>query len=285
MHKLVLASISLLVLTNMVVLSGVAYNRSDAPLASLEMTERELPLHQPSGINRDDSGTALSLEWQVLTSNESASYLPLYYETPIWLDDAKLKTLGFDMAALNSDVAGVRDKTSQLAQKVILVLEFDGQAYQKAIARAERDVDRIPPNSSVFPNENLLQRQYKYEQILRNLEVSDTRLFVIDAGLDEEALLHQYGQRTNHFLVQGEIGVHYIKSILKGSIQRLYIEQIHAPLPFSKELRKLAVGKNPIGQNPTDWVEPLAPGYTVRLNFGKRFEPWIESVSPIGVLE
>ncbi len=275
MRRLVLVSISLLVLTNIVVLSGVAYNRSDAPLASLEMTERELPLYQPSLINRDNSGTALSLKWQVLTSKESASYLPLSYQTPLWLDHRKLKELGFDMAALNSDVAEVRDKTSQLTQKVILVLEYDGQAYQKAIARAERHVDRLPPYGSVFLSQNLLQRQYKYKQILRNLEVSDTRLFIVDAGLDEEALLQQYGQRTNYFLVQGEIGVHFSKGNLKGSIQRLYIEQIHAPLPYSKALRILATGKNPAS------VELPAPGYKVQLNFGKRFEPWIESVSPI----
>ena len=63
MHKLILACVSLLLLSNVVVLAGVAYNRSGEPLASIELTERELPLRVTYNSTDDDSGTALSLKW------------------------------------------------------------------------------------------------------------------------------------------------------------------------------------------------------------------------------
>ena len=51
MRKLIIASVVLLLLTNVVVLAGVAYNRSGAPLISIELTERELPIMDSASSN------------------------------------------------------------------------------------------------------------------------------------------------------------------------------------------------------------------------------------------
>jgi hypothetical protein len=59
MRKLLIAAVVLLLLANVVVLTGVAYNRSGEPLFSIELTERELPLMQSIGYEEENSGTTL----------------------------------------------------------------------------------------------------------------------------------------------------------------------------------------------------------------------------------
>ena len=97
MRKSLLASVLLLLLTNIVVLAGIAYNRSGEPLLSLELTERELPLMYSASSKEENSGTTLSLRWQILDPDEDWEYQNRTYGTPAWLDDKKLTELGFDI--------------------------------------------------------------------------------------------------------------------------------------------------------------------------------------------
>ena len=63
MRKLMLSAVLLLLVTNIVVLSGVAYNRAGEPVVSLELTERELTMVQSYRRTDENSGTALLLQW------------------------------------------------------------------------------------------------------------------------------------------------------------------------------------------------------------------------------
>jgi len=55
----------------------------------------------------------------------------------------------------------------------------------------------------------------------------------------------------------------------------VYIQQVHVPLPLSEQLMTLTNGEA-YASNRDDSIPPR---YKVRLNIGKRLEPWIESAA------
>lgn len=276
MRKLILASVFLLLLTNVVVLAGIAYNRSGDPLQSLELTERELPIRQSFNSKEENSGTTLSLQWQIFDPDEDPKYLLTRYGSPIWLDDEKLTELGFDMKEFKSDTDKYRHRASQLATEAVLVLEYQGENYHKALALAESKVDRLRQSAADDPDDNeLVDELNDYEELLTQFKVSRTRLYVIDAGLDKQALMQKYAGKNNCLLARGEIGLRWNEDEVSGRIRQLYIQQVHVPLPLSERLITLASGEDYSSYN----SNPIPPRYKVRLNIGKRLEPWIESVT------
>lgn len=276
MRKLILASVCLLLLTNIVVLAGIAYNRSGDPLQSLELTERELPIRQSFNSKEENSGTTLSLQWQIFDPDEAPKYLSTRYGSPIWLDDEKLTELGFDIKEFKSDTDKYRYRTSLLTTEAILVLEYQGENYQKALALVESKADRLRQSVVDTPDDDeLLDELNDYEELLTQFKVSHTRLYVIDAGLDKQALMQRYAGKNNYLLARGEIGLSWNEDEISGRIRQLYIQQVHVPLPLSERVITLANGEAYSSYN----NNPILPRYRVRLNIGKRLEPWIESVT------
>jgi hypothetical protein len=276
MRKLMLTCVLLLLLTNIVVLAGVAYNRSGEPLHSIELTERELPIRQFFNSNEENSGTTLSFKWQVLDKDEDQQYMSTTYGTPTWLDDEKLTALGFDMKKFKNDKDKYRHRTSHLATEVILALEYQGENYDKAVMLAEEKAEVLRQQVAEDPDdEDQLNEFSRYEEQLTRLKVSRTRLYVVDAGLDKQALMQKYAEQNNILLVRGEIGLHWNDNVVSGRIRQLYIQQVHAPLPLSEQLTTWTNGETYASYKNSS----IAPHYKVRLNIGKRLEPWIESVS------
>jgi hypothetical protein len=79
---------TVVVVTNAIVLLGIARNQDGQPLETIQRTERELPL-EPHG--KEDSGLSLRLQWQPFGSPNNDQYA--------WLDRMKLEELGFDCQA------------------------------------------------------------------------------------------------------------------------------------------------------------------------------------------
>ena len=276
MRKLVFACVLLLLLTNIVVLAGVAYNRSGEPLSSLELTERELPVLLSFSNTDENSGTTLALQWQILDPDNVPAYLISTYGTPAWLDDKKLTELGFEMKKLNSDTAKYRDRTSNLSTEVILVLEYEGEAYHKAVALAEDKVEKLRKQVADSPEDNIRLKELSDSEVqLIRLKKSQTHLYVIDADLDEQVLMRKYAGKNNILLARGEIGLSWSEDEISGLIRQMFIGQVHVPLPFSEQLTNLTAGKTYSAYN----KKPIPPRYKVRLNIGKRLEPWIESLT------
>ena len=275
MGKFTITSVILLLLSNAMVLAGVAYNRSGEPVISIELTERELPVNQSFSVNDENSGTTLSLKWQVLDSDEDSYYMTTTYGTPEWLDDNKLTELGFDMNVLKSDADKFRSRTSNLSAEAILVLEYQGDSYYKALASVKEKVDKLRLQAADNPDNENRNNLENYEKRLSRLKKSQTRLFVIDAGLDKQALLKRYADKNKYLLTRGEIGLRWVGDIVSGRIKQLYIRQLHVPLPLSEQVVGITNGEVYSTYNNNH----ISPRYSVRLNIGKRLEPWIESVS------
>lgn len=275
MPRLMLASILLLLLTNVVVLSGVAYNRSGEPLSSIELTERELTVKRYYSRMDEDSSTRVLLNWRVLTDDMESGFFYGRYRHPAWLDEVKLSNLGFDLEKIKDNKAKYLYQWDTHATDAVLVLEYQGDSYRKTLTFAEQLLEQMRKSVANDPGDTSLVKKLKrYEDHFVDLKVSETRLYIIDAGLDKQELLEKYSDKSKYILLRGEISLTWDDDEIVGAIRHLYIDEMHVPLPFSQVLVDL------IG-NDADYAyraEPIPPRYKVRLNVGKRLEPWIELI-------
>lgn len=254
MPKMVISSAALVLLVNLIVLLGVAYNRSDESVAQLVLTERELNLPQYYFWRKENSGMALPIRWSALDENKRKFSGYPYSRTPDWLTESKVKSLGVDIDELKNikhkDFYGFSYK--RITREVIYVLEYNGQEYARAL--------------------QLIKSLSLKEQ--KRFKVAESRLFVIDVGLDKTSLLEKYNDKSKYLLLAGELRVIRNNNQLTASIRRLYIPRIHVPLPESELISKLTAERLFYQYN----KEPIEPRFEIRLNIGKRLEPWIESV-------
>lgn len=89
------ASVGLVVLTNAIVLIGIAYNRGGEPEAEITLTEREVPLSYEAFQSDENTELALRLHWQ----SPAHRWQALMFESrlePDWFDQAKLEAVGYD---------------------------------------------------------------------------------------------------------------------------------------------------------------------------------------------
>lgn len=277
MRKFVLAAAILLLLVNLIVLAGVAYNRSGAPLFSIELTERELPVRRAFGVIRENAATAVSIKWNILGQDKDPIRMLSTRGLPSWLQEEKLVELGVDVEELERQRDSSQPGTIPMLKEVVLVLEYDGDAYSQALSLAERREVELQRQSSSSPDDAALANRLRIlSNYVTNLKQSQSRLYVIDAGLDIQDLRRKYAGKE-YLLIQGEISLWWSENAVDGRIFHLSTGQIHIPLPFWRILADLPGAQGYFPHQTTS----AKPRYTVRLNIGKRLEPWVESVTLI----
>ena len=120
----------LLAAVNGLLLSAVAENQTQEPVARLWLSERELP--EIKWLAMENSGVSLRLQWRNLGRKGNI----VDDSSPSWLSGKKLEELGFVFA----DGLPLKDRRAKSAfdREVFFVLEYNGAAYHEAIRRAER---------------------------------------------------------------------------------------------------------------------------------------------------
>lgn len=102
----------------------------------------------------------------------------------------------------------------------------------------------------------------------RNLE---SRLFVVDAGLDAEALRAKYPDRSKYAIVRGQFrpSIRMANSTRThaGHVEEVSVDAINVPL----ELRGAFEGAMPRMQVPASKAK-----FEATVAFGRRLEPWIQ---------
>lgn len=273
-----LAGIGLILITNTVALLGVAYNRNGEPESVLRLTQRELQLPYEWRGDRESSGVALTLRWRVLVddSHDPSGLLTSYPGSggsPKWLDQPKLAALGFDVRQ-REDAAKIRaryDKT--LGKDVLLVLEFDGPAYRMAL---ERLTQYAASQEALFAanatNKEVEQRAKNVREQANREEPETSRLFVIDAGLDQAALRARYPDRARYTIVHGQVRPRLVGEAKElrpvGYVSAVNIDRINVPLGFHPLFE-------PWTERGRNNLQTAVPGYEVTVAFGRRLEPWI----------
>lgn len=249
-----LAGLALIALANAAALAGVAWNRRGEPDATVALTERELkiPLHVVN--EEEDTGLDLQLEWN---ARWTASY-----RAPEGLPLTTLRELGFRL----------RPGRSEPPRAAWVVLEMDGEAWRRWVAEERRRVEEkrlAEPESDCPPGADL-------EQML----VSGSRLMVLDAGRDREALRRRHPDRSRHLVVPGSVDAREVKPGVFQGVVDLRVDSIHVPLRLRPVLDKLVTAER-LRQETSGSAAPGPPRFRAVVAFGRRGEPWLVSVEPL----
>jgi hypothetical protein len=278
---LIAAGALVLAVTNAVVLVGVAFNRRQPSDSVLTLTGRELgPQWSWMWREGENSGLSLRLQYRVESSRSSipaesdeeepfssyGSFGPI-----AWLDRDKLAALGFDVAQPLNSADTDTHYNRMLGRDVLLVLELDGpvraralQAARDLLAHREHDITANPERRESAERLRNAQRAVQRE------EHEASRLFIVDAGLDQTTLRQRYPDRTHYAIVNGNIRPYVMRdrtsARLYGAVTAIRCETINVPLQF----RETVPHDLPTG------AENEHP-FILEVAFGTRLEPWIVS--------
>ncbi|MGO9446253.1 MAG: DUF4824 family protein [Thiobacillaceae bacterium] len=283
-----LAGMAVILITNAIALLGAAWNRSGEPESVLKLTQREL--RQPNwGLNRENSGIALNLAWRVpLTNlgNVGPNYFfgndmgPNYFAAsggaPAWLNKAKMESLGFDVPPIPPTNSDDRWVDKQLSKEVLLVLELNGPYCQQALEYAQRYAAKMGANLAAHPNSEQSKRNVmQANEWVKREENENSRLFVVDAGLDQAVLRAKYPDRTRFAILRGKVqpwrrGVN--NENVGGYISGLSIDAINVPFEY-RTLFERADRTTRYGLS-----SPSFP-FKATVAIGQRLEPWFIDIS------
>ena len=276
--KILIAGLAIIVVTNVVALGGVAYNRSGEPDAIVELTERELSLPYRYGINNEDTGLGLRINCRIEESGQGYSYGNNSCRgNPAWLNSEKLLELGFEPQPKPKKIEKRMAFDKPLPRKAFIVLEYNGPAYQRTLIKAEQDRnEQLLQLSENTDTEKYEKRVKHIKDKLENEHHHNSRLFAIDAGLDKIALRNKYPDTSQYIIMQALIkptGKFYQSGgEWTGTITQLLASTINISLEHRAVFEPLEVKQPRYNQN------KQVPRYKVRVAFGKRAEPWVMAV-------
>ncbi len=272
-HTLI-AGLALILLTNAVAMLGVYWNRSGEPESMLTLTQRELQQPYGWGMNRENSGVSLRIYWRVPTAERSWNYA---YSggNPVWLDQAKMASLGFDVNPTKDMLDYYRWSSRQLAREVLMVLELDGPAYQRSLQLAQQYTAEQDAKLAALPDDKSMQQNAKnaHEEARRE-EQDNSRLFAVDAGLDLNELRAQYPDRNRYAIVSAQVRPSYIggQGTIAGYIDKISIDEINVPhqyhSAFDIRVRPAIIGRTSGRRT-----------FEASVAFGRRLEPWLAGFS------
>jgi Domain of unknown function (DUF4824) len=274
----------LVVLVNTLILGGVALNRRTPPDATLVLSERELSpaIAAPFYFGNDEnSGLTLELRWAVLpppVADQAGATHFLYpgsesWGPAAWLDRKKLAALGFDVARRSDEGEEARYYEHVQAREVLLVLEMNADAYQSALQQIRTRATQAAATAAADSfDASLVREAQRLRESARRLERESSRLYVVDAGLDAEALRSRYPDRTRYAIVRGSVRPQVVG---QGAARQLFgrVAAVHcADLTVPERLRA------PLPPRPLRPADRRQP-FQVMVAFGRRFEPWIVGAS------
>lgn len=281
------AGLALVVGANALLLARVAANRSGAPAARLELTQRELTLPWRSDDDEENTGLALSLSWNSPRDSET------------WFDRAKLVELGFDDASLRP-CREDRPCRTPLPRDVWVVLEMAGDSWRRWLTAAEAELERAA--IEVARGEVTAKTLELRRRSLARERVEHTRLFAVDAGLDAEALRRRYPDPGRFAVVPARVGVSFSsrkdEPPVCGRIESLAVPQLHVPLArrpvldwaLGEERRRSEEISRTVKDDLADELaddlatsvdarEPRPPLYRATVVWGRRHEAWLAEVA------
>jgi hypothetical protein len=265
-------ALALIVLVNIIVLAGVNYNRTGEPDATVTLTERELHLVSSK---KENSGVSLKLELQAEPDKPG--------EGSYWFDRKKLEEVGFDCSKSMdaSDASDYYDRV--LPRKTYVVLEYEGTAWKLWQAGREKQLRALEAKVAEGREERKTldtgRKRFKWE-----LE-GGSRLFAVDAGNDPARLRQRYTDRTRYVITPALVRLNLLrvdaaekqrKPVLVGYVREILTDEIHVPRDRQGILASLKPAEYYSFYD--DRKDNFAPRYTVKLTYGRRYEPWVEQV-------
>ena len=234
-HASLLAAAAVVLLANATALIHASRNRSGTPDSEVVLTSGELIHHR----NPDDTGVALNLNWENPDLWMYSLEPPASDEGNVWLDRARLQTLGFDCSMPPSDPDAITFYNRQIPRNAFVAMELDGPSW-RAMSRH-----------------------------------GSSRLVPIDASTDPAVLRANHPDRHAVIIVPAVIRINLAgwtaafqsrperPARISGSIEQIPAS-IHVSKPFSEAFRALT---------------PNSPHtYRVHVRYGKLHDPWVTAV-------
>lgn len=279
---LAVAAAGVLLVTNLVALGGVWWNRQGTPEAELALSERELtlpPYWRPL-VDREDSGVALQLDVRIASTDDDsdpgrwATY-GNYNREASWLDEATLRALGFALPHADGVPPSSDHGRGPLPRHAWIALELDGPAYRRHLQQAEAWAAWVRSASDEDIAKTLFTTRPTEDEIAQRLgdaRERDSRLYAIDADRDPDALRARHPDRSRVAIVSAKIRAYYGSvhpdqaNRWRGSIDEIDVTQLHVSTRWRSLIDQFADQRDDHG-NP--------PRYTARIAWGKKHEPWI----------
>lgn len=286
------AGIGVIVLSNAVVLSGVAFNQTGEPEAEITLTERELLLPHKAFRNEENTGLHLRVSLN-RTGYRWPSLRLKQRDGTSWFDQEKLKAIGYDCSIALSDPNAKLYYSKALPRETYVVLEYGGKTWSDLLKSWSQDIAFL--TQRVENGEDSQKNLKRLTKAYQNLQKRASRLLAIDVGNDPHQLRKRYADSHHFLIVRGLVELRFVNSektkseehhppYLKGRIVRLLIDQINVPLSHGEELENLfnlAVSKERVSSGAVNYLnESKKPEYEVTLRYGKRYEPWIIAIRP-----
>lgn len=250
-------SLAVVLLSNVVVLAGVYYNRSGVPQSVLTLSERELSLSSGQWLNREaDSALHLQLLWRHEGDGGATT----------WLTASRLQAMGFTVPVA-ADPDGQQRFRRQLERSVWLVLELNGPAYRRQVQQARQALDEAEARVRSRPDDGELLRQRDHCRERLEEEVHHaSRLFLVDAGLDADALRVRYPDRQGYVLLAGHLKPYYATDRGFSASVQTGVSGVSVPHAWREVFD---------GWNRDTQYREKKPRVTVEVAFGQRHEPWM----------
>lgn len=271
----VVVGVTLILVTNIIVLSGVAYNRSGEPDALILLTEREVELPYRFGYYSDEnSGLSLTINWRILGKiDDDSKYRPYGNSYPEWLNKDKLIELGFDVSENIHTEEGRRSYRKGFSKDALLVLEYNGASYEESVQRTKTWFKKKQASDTSQPD---LRWQLEIAQDrMKDEQETESRLFVIDTGLNHEALRKKYADKSKFIIVPGRVEIAIRgcdgSRYFTGRISELGIK-VHVPYEYAEFLLLMSDEED-------SQEKGGGPKYKVNLAFGQRLEPWVVGIN------
>jgi hypothetical protein len=273
---LLFAGAALIALTNAVALGGVTWNRNGEPESELKLSMRELRVTR-GGFNRESNGVMLNLLWRTPQDSKIISMGDYGGRggQPPWLDEAKLKELGFAAPDMNTYADLQRRRGGE--REVLLVLELDGPARQLRLEQVRTEADEQIAKAAGQPPDQAERSIKQAKERLQREENEFSRLFAVDAGLDAGTLRQRYPDRTHYAIVRSRISLGYERKgadvRMRGWLQGVATDTLNVPYEYRSQLTAINNGRSP-RDNTSDRLK----GAEVTVAFGSRLEPWVVAI-------
>ena len=265
MKKYLLIGLIILVGTNLVTLSGVAFNRVGEATTQLTLTERELSLPYNRGIQKENSGISLAIDWRKPTGSDTSYYS--YNSQDIKITKVQLLALGFEPLDSESNFWAE-------SRELYWALEFDGVLYDAEVKRAELHYQDSFATYQEQPNDTNSEKKKEALKRLNREKKSNSRLFFLEAAKNYEPLSTKFSGRKNILIVKG-LAKPYYNNVQKNYsllLRHLSVSNIMVPL----EQAEFFSGLTRLNNN-----DITPPRYAVDIKWGSRLEPWIIDVKKL----
>jgi len=240
---LLIAAAVVVVVSNLWVPVDARRNQQTASGGTLELSEDELAL-----LPRPGESTVSLLKFRWRTAEED------HRNSPRWLDQQKLTTLGFD-CHVSPSAPEASDHYRRLGNRPAWLV----------LTVSEQDQ---PPGGT--PN------------------ALPTRLMVVDAGPDDASLRERYPDLSKYAIVKGVVHLSYVDRNLRSSdattaprLQGRIVTLLPAQIFVPRQLSSLLDALPDRSERKTDQTLLSAPRYTATVSWGAQHTPWLENLRPI----